>query len=204
MNLDATDVKILKVLQENGRLSFRQIADRVKVSVPTVSSKIGTMENLGIIKGYLGRLDSEKLGGISVVLNVKTKPADTRQVAEQFLDNANVRKIFVLGNGKLLLVCTFSHQHLINEFISGLAEIHEIMEYDIANIVNVVKEEPRAIVSDEANVVLQCAYCKKEIHDHAYRVRMDGQEYYVCCPVCQKGIESKYQSLKSESNKART
>ena len=51
MKLDNTDVRILKVLQENGRLSFRQIADRVKVSVPTVSSKVGTMENMGIIKG---------------------------------------------------------------------------------------------------------------------------------------------------------
>ena len=60
MDLDETDVNILRVLQENGRLSFRQIADRVKVSVPTVSSKIAVMEQAGVIRGYTVFLDTER------------------------------------------------------------------------------------------------------------------------------------------------
>jgi Lrp/AsnC family leucine-responsive transcriptional regulator len=203
MKLDNTDVKILKVLQENGRLSFRQIADRVKVSVPTVSSKVGTMENMGIIKGYTATLDSEKLGGISVVLSIKTKPVDIKKVAEQFQDNENVRQIFMLSNGKLMLTCTFHHQHMINDFLSKMADIHEILEFDIANIVTVVKENMRATVTPESSVVLTCDHCKKEIHDNAYKVKKDDREYYVCCPVCQKGFEVKYDNLKTESVKAR-
>ena len=203
MNLDTTDINILKTLQANGRLSFRQIAEKVKVSVPTVSSKVGQMENMGIIKGYTAVMDSEKLGGISVILTIKTKPSDMKKVSEQFLKNESVRKIFVLSNGKLELLCTFSAQHLINEFITKLADVHEIIEYDIANIVSVVKEENRAVISQEGAVVLQCSYCRKEIHDSAYKVRLDNKDYYLCCPVCQKGFEAKYSSMKAEADKAK-
>jgi Lrp/AsnC family transcriptional regulator, leucine-responsive regulatory protein len=47
MDLDKTDVKILKTLLENARLSNRQIAKKVNVSVGTVISKIKKMETGG-------------------------------------------------------------------------------------------------------------------------------------------------------------
>jgi len=62
MDLDKTDVKILKTLLENARLSNRQIAKKVNVSVGTVISKIKKMEIEGIINGYSATLDYEGLG----------------------------------------------------------------------------------------------------------------------------------------------
>jgi len=62
MDLDKTDVKILKTLLENPRLSNRQIAKKVNVSVGTVISKIKKMETEGIINGYSTTLDYENLG----------------------------------------------------------------------------------------------------------------------------------------------
>jgi DNA-binding Lrp family transcriptional regulator len=62
MELDKTDVKILKTLLENARLSNRQIAKKVNVSVGTVISKIKKMETGGIINGYSATLDYEDLG----------------------------------------------------------------------------------------------------------------------------------------------
>lgn len=203
MNLDTTDVNILKVMGENGRLSFRQIAERIRVSVPTVSSKVGNLENLGVIKGYRANIDTEKLGGISVIITIKTKPADIKKVSERFQKNERVRQMFSMSNGKLQMVCTFSNQSMINEFITSLAEVPEIMEYDVANIVQVMKEEARAVVGNDAFVVMQCCYCHKEMHDDSYKVRLDDKDYYVCCPVCQKGFESKYSVMKAGAEKAR-
>jgi len=203
MNLDNTDVNILKVLLENGRLSFRQIAERIKVSVPTVSSKVGNLEDMGVIKGYTANIDTEKLGGISVIITIKTKPADLRKVSDRFHTNDKVRQMYTLSNGKLQLVCTFSSQSMINEFITSLADVHEIMEYDIANIVQVVKEGPRAVVGEESSVVLTCSYCRKEMRDDPLKIKAGDKDYYVCCPVCQKGFEQKYNTIKAEAEKAR-
>jgi hypothetical protein len=109
----------------------------------------------------------------------------------------------MLSSGKLMLICTFHHQHLINDFLSKMADIHEIIEFDIANIVTVVKENQRATVTPESSVVLTCNYCKKEIHDNAYKVKKDDREYYVCCPVCQKRFEVKYDGIKAASVNAK-
>ena len=62
MELNETDVKILKGLLEDARFSSRQIAKNVGVSVGTVLSRIKKMEEDGLIKGYSVILDHEKLG----------------------------------------------------------------------------------------------------------------------------------------------
>ena len=108
---------------------IRQIAEKVKVSVPTVSSKINSMESMGVIKGYQAELDSEKLGGISVVLDIKTRPADIRKVSDRFAGDEHVRKAYILSNSRILIVVTFTQQHLINEFVMTLSDIPEIVEY---------------------------------------------------------------------------
>lgn len=203
MNLDGTDINILQVLLENGRLSFRQIAERVKVSVPTVSSKVGNMENLGIIKGYSALLDSEKLGGQSVLLTVKTRPSDVKKVSKRFYDLSNVRQIYITSNGKLQLMCTFPNQYAVNEFITNLAEVPEIVEYDISNIVSVDKEDSRAMVTESSSFMIQCSYCRKEIHETTYKVKVGEKEYYVCCPTCQRGFEKKYETMKEEAGKVK-
>jgi len=191
MNLDATDVSILKVLQKNGRLSFRQISERVKVSVPTVSNKISNMEKLGVIRGYQADLNTERLGETSVILAIKAKPSELKQVAEFFETDENVREIFVLSNGRLLMVCTFTESHRINEFVSRLGNIPEIMEYDIANIVNVIRENHRALVELGASVIPQCAQCKKDIWGETIRIKVEGQDNYLCCSECAKSFQEK-------------
>ncbi|MFP4170125.1 MAG: winged helix-turn-helix transcriptional regulator [Methanomassiliicoccales archaeon] len=199
MNLDTTDVNILKVLQDNGRLSFRQISERVKVSVPTVSNKISNMENMGVIRGYQADMDTERLGEISVILNIKAKPSDLRQVAEHFEEEENVRTIFTLSNGHLLMICTFTDSHRINEFIKRLGNISEIVEYDIANIVSVLKEDHRALVKLGASVVLECAQCRKDIWDEALKIKLEGRDYYLCSEECVDTFQEKFEKKAASS-----
>jgi len=60
--LDEIDLKILKTLQENGRIKRNEIAQATGLSVPSVSERMKKLEDAGIIKGYTAILDSKKLG----------------------------------------------------------------------------------------------------------------------------------------------
>jgi Lrp/AsnC family leucine-responsive transcriptional regulator len=60
--LDEIDLKILKMLQENGRVKRNEIAQATGLSVPSVSERMKKLEDAGIIKGYTAILDSKKLG----------------------------------------------------------------------------------------------------------------------------------------------
>jgi DNA-binding Lrp family transcriptional regulator len=198
MNLDPTDIKILQALRENGRLSFRQIAEKVKVSVPTVSSKVSALESMGIIKGYSAELDAEKLGGVSHTVEVFCKPSDIVKLGERFRTMETVRRAYQLSSGHLLLVCTFPAHGGFNEFIREISEIPELTSYNTSALVTVIKDESRALIRNDGVVTLECAYCHKIMHDGGRKMKLGDKEYYTCCPICEKALEEKYADLSSK------
>jgi Lrp/AsnC family leucine-responsive transcriptional regulator len=199
MSLDENDVNILHVLQANGRLSFRQISEKIKISVPTVSNKVSTMERMGVIRGYRADLDPEKLGELSAIVTIKAKPAELSAVASHFEDDEQVRQMFFLSSGRLQLVCTFTGAHMINDFAARLGSIPEVLEYDIANVISVAKELDRAVVAPGLNVVLHCQQCGREMREEPIRVKDNGKEFYLCSPTCMNAFQSRHESARSST-----
>jgi Lrp/AsnC family transcriptional regulator, leucine-responsive regulatory protein len=60
--LDETGWQILRELQQNARLSFSELGQRVGLSSPAVTERVRRMEDAGIIKGYHAEVDPAKLG----------------------------------------------------------------------------------------------------------------------------------------------
>jgi DNA-binding Lrp family transcriptional regulator len=61
VDLDNTDVAILKSLMEDGRKSFRAISREIKVSTPTVKSRYERLVNMGLIKAVKPEIDLSKV-----------------------------------------------------------------------------------------------------------------------------------------------
>lgn len=59
--LDNKDSAILALIQENSKLTARQIARKIDAPITTVFAKIKRMEELGIIRDYRAILDAKKL-----------------------------------------------------------------------------------------------------------------------------------------------
>ena len=59
--IDATDIKLLRALQANARLTIKELAARVNLSTTPVFKRVQRMERDGIIKGYIAVLNAEKL-----------------------------------------------------------------------------------------------------------------------------------------------
>jgi Lrp/AsnC family leucine-responsive transcriptional regulator len=59
--IDEIDVKILDLLQESGRIKRSEIAERVGLSVPSVSDRMRKLRERGIITGYHAKLDAKRL-----------------------------------------------------------------------------------------------------------------------------------------------
>jgi len=65
--MDATNTKILSILERDGRISNTELAARVNLSVSACLRRVQEMERSGIIKGYRAVLDHEKLGSAITV-----------------------------------------------------------------------------------------------------------------------------------------
>jgi Lrp/AsnC family transcriptional regulator, leucine-responsive regulatory protein len=60
--LDETGWRLLQELQQNARLSYSELAQRVVLSAPAVTERIRKMEEAGIITGYHAEVNLVKLG----------------------------------------------------------------------------------------------------------------------------------------------
>jgi Lrp/AsnC family leucine-responsive transcriptional regulator len=60
--LDAIDIQILTLLQEDGRISNAELAQRVGLAPPTVLRRVKLLEERGYIKGYVALVDPLALG----------------------------------------------------------------------------------------------------------------------------------------------
>lgn len=196
MKLDKVDVKILEILQKDGRASFRDIAKKVGVTTPTVSSKIAMYEQMGILKGFRAVLDTDALGEISILLSVKCKPSDVPKVADKLKELEEVREVYLIGGSWVHAKATLTDSTQLNEFISNLTNIQEILDYDYRAIVGTIKEESRAVLSEGVNTVLTCFYCRKPMHDKPVKIKLDGKDHFLCCNVCAKEYKKKYEKLK--------
>ena len=82
--LDKTDLEILRTLQENARLTTKELASRVSLSPTPVFERLKTLESKGYIKKYIAILDAEKLHrGFIVFCNVKLRRIN-RDIAAEF------------------------------------------------------------------------------------------------------------------------
>lgn len=60
--LDSIDKAILRKLQENGKISVKELSSQINMSQPAVSERIRKLEKNGYIDKYTVKLNSKKLG----------------------------------------------------------------------------------------------------------------------------------------------
>lgn len=120
--LDSVDLQILRALQENARLTTKELAARVNLSTTPVFERMKRLEKAGFIKKYVAVLDAEKLGrGFTVFCSVKLKQM-TQSVARDFIsvirDIPQVAECYnISGEYDYLLKIQAPDMKYYNEFI---------------------------------------------------------------------------------------
>jgi len=69
--LDKVDAKIMQVLSREGRISWRDLAEQIGLSLTPTVRRVRALEESGLIQGYSARLDEQRLAGaMCVFINV--------------------------------------------------------------------------------------------------------------------------------------
>ena len=120
--LDTIDLQILRALQENARLTTKELAAKVNLSTTPVFERMKRLEKGGFIKKYVAVLDAEKLGkGFTVFCSVKLKQMN-RKVARDFIsvirDIPQVAECYnISGEYDYMLKIQAADMKYYNEFI---------------------------------------------------------------------------------------
>jgi Lrp/AsnC family leucine-responsive transcriptional regulator len=103
VTLDSGDVKILRIIQENCRLTAREISNRTGLPVTTVFAKIKRIERLGLVEGYHAVLNAKELGAgttafVFASFACKSEKAivSQRKVAKQIASFPEVQEVHIM------------------------------------------------------------------------------------------------------------
>lgn len=120
--LDATDWRILKELQANGRVTNVELARKVGISPPPCLRRVRALEEAGMIDGYYAVLNEKTLGFdvaafAYVGLHSQSEP-DLRAFENRVLAWPLVRECYMLsGETDYILKCTAPDITAFQDFI---------------------------------------------------------------------------------------
>ncbi|TXC85103.1 Lrp/AsnC family transcriptional regulator [Luteibaculum oceani] len=145
-NLDSTDFKILKVLQENGKISNLNLSKTIGLSPAPTLERVKKLEQNGIIESYHAKLNKGELGlhlqaliQVTLVRQVQDAAAKFLAKAEQVAEVVEIYQVTGAFDYQLTV-----HAKSISDFErlirEQLAEIEEIGSMQTMVVLNKIKD----------------------------------------------------------------
>ena len=194
IQLDRTDVQIIEMLQEDGRMLYKDIAQKAGVSIPTVRARIQKLMELGVIKKFTVIVDADKiLGKVRGLVLLQVNPSDVDKVMARLVSIKEVREVYrTAGSNPLVLKVEARDLDGLGQLISErLSGIEGITEASSLVVTKTGKEEYGASVQAEAMVQFKCSFCDAPIMGKPYVEYIDGGRYYFNGEECAKAYKQR-------------
>jgi len=196
MNLDETDLGLLELLLEDGRMSFNDLAKRLGISTPTVSARLRNLEELGVIQGFHVKLGHDKIDQLTVLSTLEPLAGKEEELTKDLVENEMVREVYSLDTGALQLKATLPGGADIRVLLDFLNNKALVKSYRWNVILKTHKELPRAYITAATRLNQPCDFCKSPIQGTPVKYKLDTKARYFCCPICQREYVKRREKLK--------
>ena len=147
--MDELDKKIIRLLNENARKSYREMARKLNISLSTISNRIKKLEDDQIIEHYIPVINQEKLGyTLTAIINLKISRGKLIEVQEKISKDQRVRAVYdITGEWDSVLIANFKDRRDLNGFIKGVLSMENVERTNTQLVLNIVKDEKRAVMT---------------------------------------------------------
>ena len=118
--LDKIDRRIIGILRTEGRISWKELADRVHLAPSSVADRVRRLEAAGVIQGYAARIDPAALGRtVRAVVDVGLPPgADPGEFEARLAEREEVAlAMYVTGPADYTIVVDCAGAEGLDAFI---------------------------------------------------------------------------------------
>ena len=145
--LDEIDKKIIKVLQDDARISLRKISELVKVSLGTVSNRVKRMERNGVIKGYSVILDPDQIGWeLNVVIGLRIQKGRLIEIQERIAKDSRVHGVYdVTGDFDSMVIARAKNRKDLDDLSKNVLSIDGVERSITHLVLNTVKEKTASL-----------------------------------------------------------
>jgi Lrp/AsnC family transcriptional regulator, leucine-responsive regulatory protein len=149
--LDKKDLEILKLLQQNARITIKEISDKVHLSTTPVHERIRRMEISGVIRQYVTIVNGAMVKkGLMVVCYVSlkqhSKNAGARFIKSILEMNEVIECLTISGEFDFMLKVVTENMDTYYDFhVNKLSEIENVGNVQSVFVMGVVKQTSRLV-----------------------------------------------------------
>ena len=145
VKLDEIDNKILREYLRDARLSYREVARRVRIAVGTVMARTKRLEAEGVIKSYTAILDHEKLGyDLTAVTEITVSKGKLVEMEREIAKMPVACAVYdVTGLTDALIIAKFRSREDLSDFTKALLAMPFVERTNTHIVLTTVKEDFR-------------------------------------------------------------
>jgi DNA-binding Lrp family transcriptional regulator len=191
-DIDDTDRQLLRLLLEDARRPYSELAEAVDLSPPAVSDRVDRLTELGVIERFTLDLDRSRLQeGDRLAVTLSASLGETATVREAVAGLEGVEHVFATADGRLFVVVTVPdaavERHLVPAFETGAVE-----SVDVSPLVG----DDRYPGLGEATLGLECAECGNTVTSEGVSATIGGESYEFCCESCESRFRERYEEMR--------
>jgi Lrp/AsnC family transcriptional regulator, leucine-responsive regulatory protein len=149
--LDTKDLEILKYLQQNARITVKEISDKVHLSTTPVHERIRRMEESGVITKYITLVNAAKIGkGLMVICYVSlrqhSKNAGAKFIKSIMEMNEVLECLTISGEFDFMLKVVTENMDSYYDFhVNRLSEIENVGNVQSVFVMGVIKDTKQIV-----------------------------------------------------------
>ncbi|MBL4672204.1 MAG: Lrp/AsnC family transcriptional regulator [Arenicella sp.] len=143
MDLDKTDKKILKILQQNGRIRNLDLADTIGLSNTPCAKRVKRLEDTGVISGYQAIVNPDAAGKYVSAFVLMQIGSNTREAANRFAEE--IKGILAVTE---CYMTTGSLDYIARIHANSLSDYEAVIKDELGKIKDIVKLETLIILNN--------------------------------------------------------
>ncbi|WP_254544455.1 AsnC family transcriptional regulator [Halomarina pelagica] len=190
-DLDDTDRTILRLLVEDGRRPYSDIAEEVDLSPPAVSDRIQRLRDLGIIRRITADLDRSRLrDGVAVLVDLEVAQNAVESTRASLSASESVEHVFTTAEGRLVFTVRIPDGDA-RSFLEDTVSFDVVEDLDV----RLLTGQSWSPGIGAAEFAPSCAECGNTVTSEGVSETFDEQSYHFCCSSCAERFETRYETL---------
>ena len=142
MTYEHLDADLVNELLGDGRASLRSLAEKLDVSVTTVSNHLSDLEDEGVIEGYTPQVDYDALGyDVTAIMQLKAEGSALPEITQTLKDHRQMISVYeVTGDYDVIAIGKFKDTDDMNDEIKSLITDPDIKQSNTSIVLNIVSE----------------------------------------------------------------
>lgn len=152
--MDNIDINILKILQNNARVTTSEISSKVNLSIPAVSERLKKLEATGIIQQYTTILNPQKLNkNLTAIMSVSLERPKFNENFVEFIGKEDevIECHYLTGDFDYVLQIITENTATLEKILNKIKSVQGVQKTRTAVVLSTVKNQ-HSIIPDSTEI----------------------------------------------------